>query len=137
MSNDAALKLHRQVISNLENNTDLQLEMGGQFQLFDQSDKTNICPRIVLGDTKSFAWHSATFDGQEHELLLIVWSKKGGGDKAKSISSAVMGVLHNADFPIEGNALVDLQFEKSETRYMENLNLYQTIMYFKALTVAD
>ena len=137
MSNNAALNLQRQVLKQLESNISLQSEMGGNFKVFDQAQQTEVIPRIVFGDTKSFAWHSATFDGQEHELHVIVWSKAGGSDKAKSIASAVMAVLHNADFPITGHALVDMQFEKSETRYKEDIEGYQTIIYFKALTVAD
>lgn len=137
MSNDAALTLQRQVIFQLENNQNLQQQIDGDLKIFDQSDELNNLPRIVLGDTKTFAWQSATFDGQEHELLIVVWNKAGGSDKAKSIASAIMGVLHNADFPIEGHALVDMQFEKSETRYKENIEGYQTIIHFKALTVTD
>lgn len=137
MLNDAALNLQRQVISQLETNASLQSEMGGKFDVQDQASSIKTIPRIVIGDTKSFAWHSATFDGQEHEFRVIVWSKSGGSDKAKSIASAIMAVLHNADFPINGHALVDLQFEKSETRYKEDIEGHQTIIHFKALTVAD
>ena len=134
---DAALPLQRQIINQLETNADLLSLMHGEFKIGDQTDVGDNFPRIVLGDTRAFVWKSATFDGQEHEFQLVLWNVEGGSDMAKSIGAAIIGVLHNADFPIVGHALVDMQFEKSETRYIESIKGYQTIIHFKSLTVCD
>ena len=134
---DAALPLQRQMIIQLESNVELQTEMQGKFKIGDQTDIGVHFPRIVLGDTRAFVWQSATFDGQEHEIQLVLWNVSGGSDKAKSIAAVIIGELHNADFPIAGHALVDMQFEKSETRYMKCIKGYQTILHFKSLTVSD
>lgn len=137
MSSDAALPLQREMIMQLQNNDVLQDQMGGSFVIMDKNKELHSYPVILLGETRAFAWQSATFDGQEHEVQLTVLNNIGGSDKAKSISSAIIGVLHNADFPVNGHALVDMQFEKSETKYLEDCKCFQSVIYFKALTVCD
>ena len=92
---------------------------------------------MVVGDSKATVWSSATFDGQEHILTFHLWTDKGGSTRSKEIAGAVIDRLHNADFPIPGHALVDMQFESSETRYKEESDLFHCRLTFKGLTVSD
>ena len=83
------------------------------------------------------AWSSATFDGQEHELAFDLWTSGGGSAESKEIAGAIIDRLHNADFPVTGHALVDLQFSNSETRYLQEKGVFQCHLRFRALTVND
>ncbi|HXV73159.1 MAG TPA: DUF3168 domain-containing protein, partial [Sphingomonadales bacterium] len=82
-------------------------------------------------------WSSATFDGQEHRLTFDLWTGQGGSAEAKKVAGCIIDRLHDADFPVPGHALVDLQFSSSETRYLEEEGLFLTHLVFTALTVSD
>jgi len=94
-----------------------------------------------LGPNQTKGWRSHAFDGQEHRIRLIAYNRDGGSDMARKLVNATIGELHDADFPVPGHALVDLQFEFSETRYIqkpdEQEGVFETKMEFKALTVSD
>lgn len=134
---DASWPLHRAVIKQLKGDTALKALVGEKLIIRDQDQATVSYPHIKIGDSFTNAWQSATFDGQEHEFSLHLWSREGGSEKSKEIASAVINLLHNADFPIPGHALVDLQFESAETRYRKDKGAYHCLIRFKGLTVSD
>ena len=134
---DASWPLHRAIVGRLKSNGALAALVGDEIIVRDQDQAAAAYPHIEIGDSFTNAWQSATFDGQEHEFSLHLWSRDGGSDKSKEIASAVINLLHDADFPIPGHALVDLQFESAETRYRKDRGAYHCHIRFKGLTVAD
>ena len=90
--------------------------------------------KIILGDTRSRGWKSATSTGQDHEITLHI---HGLGPTVRKISSAIVALLHDADLEIPGHTLTDLQFQWSETRFLKESKSYHCLMAFKGITVAD
>ena len=85
---------------------------------------------------EAHAWHSATFDGQEHDIrLLLVVSD--GEEATRRLSAAIIARLHDADLEIPGHALIELVFESSETRHDAESQCYHCRFRFHALTVSD
>lgn len=70
-------------------------------------------------------------------MVLDIWCDHNGDKHIKQIASIVIERLHNADLPIPGHALVDLQFEASETRHWQDKQLEHCRLEFSALTVSD
>lgn len=116
MGADAAWPLHKAISNCLVSSEKLQAFLGNPLPLFDCQSQDGPLPRLAFGDSRSRAWQSATFDGQEHEITLHLWSPAGDADRSRQIAGEIINLLHDADLPVPGHALVDMQFESSETR---------------------
>ena len=137
MSADATWPLQQGLLFHLKADTKLNKHLGQPMRLYDQVEKPEGFPYLVMGDSQTSAWSSATFDGQEHEITMHLWTNDGGSAAAKEIAGAVIDRLHDADFTVAGHALVDMQFASSETRYKEEQGRFHCRLVFKALTVSD
>jgi len=137
MSADATWPLQTGLFSHLRSDLSLKQHLGDPPKIFDQQEQAEGYPRLVWGDSKAKTWSSATFDGQEHEVTMHLWTSDGGSAASKEVAGALIDRLHNADFPVTGHALVDMQFASSETRYKEERGLFHCRLTFKALTVSD
>ena len=123
MGTDAAWPLHKAISTVLEESTELRGFLGNPIRLSDGGSSDGYTPeapmpRLAFGDSRSRAWQSATFDGQEHEITLHLWSPPDDADRSRQIAGVIINLLHDADLPVPGHALVDMQFESSETRYL-------------------
>ena len=137
MGNDATWPLQVSLVKRLAESQRVKNVLGKAPRITDLSNPGGEPPFLVIGNSKTNTWHSATFDGQEHELELHLWTREGGCNGSKAAASALIEELHNADFPVQGHALVDLQFESSATRYVALRRLYHCTLTFKGLTVSD
>ncbi|MCK5575662.1 MAG: DUF3168 domain-containing protein [Sphingomonadales bacterium] len=138
MSIDVSWPLRCAVKDKINNDEDVKLTMGKIPLVMDGGASGSAdLPFIYIGNTSSQAWHSATFDGQEHELDIHVVAAIDGGAHVQEISGAVINTLHDADLLLKGHALVDLQFERSETHECFDRKQFHTTVSFKALTVSD
>lgn len=134
---DASWQFATAVLKHLTGEIRIEEHRGSQVPVYDEPADEQESPKILLGDSFSRSWHGTTFDGQEHDLTLHVWTIEGGSLGSKKISSQIINRLHNADFSIPGHALVDLQFESSETRYRRDKQQYHCRLAFRGLTVSD
>lgn len=92
-------------------------------------------PAVAFSRMTSRVWHSATFDGQDHEIVLQIDAKDR--KTLRDISRAVTEILHNADFPVSGHALIEMSFESSQTSDDVAGEQNRCLMFFRALTVSD
>lgn len=137
MGADASWPLEQGLLHHLKNCLSIKKHLGNPPRVITQGEKSGNFPELVMGDSTAKAWSSATFDGQEHRLTFDLWTSGGGSAEAKKVAGAVIDRLHDADFPVPGHALVDLQFASSETRYLEEEGVFLTRLAFTALTVSD
>lgn len=118
MGADAAWPLHKAISTVLADSDELQSCLGNPPRIFDGFAPEAPMPYLAFGDSRSRAWQSATFDGQEHEITLHLWSPADDAEQSRQIAGVIINLLHDADLPVPGHALVDMQFESSETRYL-------------------
>lgn len=158
MGTDAAWPLHKAITAVLVESKDLRGLLGDPLRLADgcyaadcMPDVTQPC--LAFGDSRARAWQSATFDGQEHEITLHLWTAPGDADQSRQIAGVIINLLHDADLPLPGHALVDMQFESSETRHLAGArpgdksangqgngagqSACHCLLTFKGLTVSD
>jgi len=135
MGADASWPLERAILSALRDSDrirDLLGRMGAVISGVEYSDT----PVIAYAAAKARAWHSATFDGQDHEITLHLRTSPRDVELG-ALAAAVTERLHDADLPLPGHALIELQFERSESRFLDEDDIAACQMVFRALTVED
>jgi len=137
MGVDASWPLKAAVLDNLRNNARIREVLGDNGGVTDMGDSDSVmaAPVIAVSGLKTQVWHSATFDGQDHELILDIRAPDEGALQA--ICTAVTSSLHGADFPVRGHALIEMSFESSRTRQSSDGGSGRCEMFFRALTVSD
>ncbi len=137
MGVDASWPLKAAVMDNLRNNARIREVLGEKGDVADHvgSAREMPTPVIAVSGLKSQVWHSATFDGQDHELVLEIRAPDEGALQA--ICTSVTESLHGADFPVRGHALIEMSFESSRTRQSSDGGSGRCEMFFRALTVSD
>lgn len=138
MVKDSASQIHREIKKIICGTSKFKNHFKSPLTLVDPTEELKVdFPKIIMGSSKVYAWQSMSFDGQEHELTLNIWSREGGTEEIINISGQLMELIHNAEFNMDGHVLIDFQFSSSETRYIESSEKYHCKMTFKAITIAD
>lgn len=137
MTKDATYPLHRGLVEHLKKGKEIHRHLGAPPRIYDSPAGRDVTPRLEFGECRARAWSSATFDGQEHDIVFNLYTGEGGAAASKEAAGAIIDRLHNADFPVPGHALVDLQFESSETRFHGQGEGAHCRLAFRALTVSD
>jgi len=135
MGVDASWPLQRAILAALREDGRVHALLGEAGEVTTEAD-TQVRPAIAFAGAVVRAWHSATFDGQDHEITLLLRTSSAG-PAIGELSAAVIDVLHDADLPLPGHALIELEFERSETRPSGSDAGAHCRMTFRALTVSD
>lgn len=135
MGADASWSLERAILSALRDSDRIR-ELLGETGAVISGTQHEDTPVIAYAAATARAWHSATFDGQDHEITLLLKTSSRDAEIG-ALAAAVTARLHDADLHIPGHALIDLQFERSETRPLDESDIASCRMLFRALTVED
>jgi len=94
-----------------------------------QSAGAAAAPALRLLRADSRPWRSATFDGEAHELTF----EAAGADRmADGLAERLVAALQDADLPIPGHALIDLDWAHTDTGPPGTRRIW-----FTARTVSD
>ncbi|RME64311.1 MAG: DUF3168 domain-containing protein [Alphaproteobacteria bacterium] len=104
--------------------------------IFDTPPQKPVYPFIHLDGGNVRDWSATTFDGQEHRVLVHVWSAAPGQAEVKALMAAVYDALNNAPLAPAGHQLVNLRFEFAEILFEADPALIHAIMRFRAVTLA-
>lgn len=138
MAVDASWPLQRAIVGKLRSD-DL---VAALFARVCAPSGTTAAPREPCGEVLHYrrvaarAWHSATFDGQEHDIELELRGRVDGPAMSE-LCHAIVGVLHDADLALPGHALIELEFICSEVREDVTPGESSGRLVFRALTVSD
>jgi hypothetical protein len=91
-------------------------------------------PCVVFGEMETRDFSTATEAGEEHLLVLEVWSDGEGRRQAQEIAGLVHGLLHDAAPMLDGAVLVNLQQASMRTRREPKTKFTLTEMRFRAVT---
>jgi len=135
MGADASWPLERAILAALRESEAIRTLLGETGAIV-SGTRSGATPLVAYAGATARAWHSATFDGQDHEVTLLL--QTGSEDlEIGALAEAVTDRLQDADLPIPGHALIELQFERSETRSCDKSGISSCRMVFRALTVED
>lgn len=79
------------------------------------SESDEAFPYIVIGESTSVPFDADDMNGQEHVIVLHIWSRAHGRTEAKQISDAIYAALHNATLEVAGQNFVYCFWEFSES----------------------
>ncbi|MDQ0133313.1 hypothetical protein J2T08_001214 [Neorhizobium galegae] len=91
-------------------------------------------PCVVFGETETRDFSTASEAGEEHLLVLEIWSDGEGRRQAQEIAGIVRGLLHDAALALDGAVLVNLLQVSSRTRREPKTKFTLTEMRFRAVT---
>lgn len=84
--------------------------------------------RIYLTDYRSTEWHSLTFDGERHEIVLRI-----PGPGAAAIADALTMGLDDAEFSIPGQTVADIGVDGAMIEHPDGA----VSLTIEALTIAE
>lgn len=90
-------------------------------------------PLVVIEAIESRDRSTATEDGEEHFITLVVWSKAGGHREAQTIAARLRALLHDADLPLDGFHLVSLLHRSTRVAREGTKALHKAEMRFRAV----
>jgi hypothetical protein len=105
-------------------------------RVYDAPPRNAAFPYVALGPAGVTDWSTSTEAGAEHALAITVWSRERGKRACHEILAAVEAALHDADLTLSGHALVNLRFERSETRRETDGITWRGTAHFRAVTEA-
>ncbi|MCQ1850021.1 DUF3168 domain-containing protein [Neorhizobium galegae] len=91
-------------------------------------------PCVVFGEMETRDFSTASEAGEEHLLVLEIWSDGEGRRQAQEAASLVHGLLHDAALPLDGAVLVNLLQVGTRTRREPKTKFYLAEMRFRAVT---
>jgi hypothetical protein len=91
-------------------------------------------PCIVFGEMETRDFSTASEAGEEHLLVLEIWSDGEGRRQAQEVAGLVHGLLHDAALPLDGAVLVNLLQLGTRTRREPKTKFYLAEMRFRAVT---
>jgi hypothetical protein len=105
-------------------------------RVYDAPPRNAAFPYVALGPAGVTDWSTGTEAGAEHALAITVWSRERGKRACHEILAAVETALHDADLTLDGYALVNLRFERSDTRRETDGITWRGVAHFRAVTEA-
>ena len=103
-------------------------------RIFDTPPRDAEFPYVTLGDWSAADWSTGTETGTEHRLTVHAWSRAGGKAESWSIVDAIREALHDRDFTLDGQALVNLRFERAAVNLDSDRRTWHGVARFRAVT---
>ncbi|MFQ5535172.1 MAG: DUF3168 domain-containing protein [Sphingomonadales bacterium] len=131
MTGFASWELQKAIFDALNTNVPLAAKVTG---VFDMVPTGTAFPYVTMGDAKAKDWSSKTFNGQEHNFSIDVWSQDAGRMDTKEIMALVYGAIHDQPLVVSNNELVNLRHTDSEDKIEDDGITHHGILRFRAVT---
>ena len=110
------------------------LALLGGARIYDAVPDNSTFPYLTLGQTSVADWSAGAEAGEEHTLILHVWSRAWGLRETHELMAALRSALHERALTLDGHRLVNLRHEQSEARREADGLTYHGIARFRAVT---
>lgn len=131
MTSDATWPLQQAVYARLAQDGALADLITG---IFDAPPPKPVFPFLMLDGGNSRDWSAAGLTGQEHRLLLHVWSDAPGQAEVKVVMNRVYELLHDRPLQPVAHRLVNMRFEFAEILHEREPPLRHAVMRFRVVT---
>jgi hypothetical protein len=130
---DPGWALQTAVYGVLTTNIDLLAALGGP-HIYDDVPRNTKAPYVTFAQSVVRDWSSGSEAAHEHALTLNVWTRASGRKKAAAIATTIRTALHDQTLALNGHHLVNLRHEFSEIRRMEDGEMLNGTVRFRAVT---
>ena len=129
----ASWALQQAIYTSLTSDSALLALLGG-VRIHDDVPERKTFPYVTFAPGTQRDWSTGTETGEEHAIVLHVWSRGGGRKEALAIIATLQDRLHDADLALAGHRLVNLRHESSDVRRDADGETFQGIVRFRAVT---
>lgn len=130
--NPATFALQKAVYERLTASASLAEHLGNPPRVFDAPPPAAPFPYAVIGEASlsKIAGHDAV----AHDFRIEIFSRHAGRREVKLVIDAIVQVLHEADFPVEGARLVNCRFVFGDIFRAEDGETFRGLMRFRCVT---
>ncbi|GAB4525473.1 MAG: hypothetical protein Kow00133_14060 [Amphiplicatus sp.] len=130
-----AWALQKAVYAALAADAGVKAELGDPPRIHDEPPRNAVFPYAVLGEGRvaPLPGHDGAF---VHEIRILIVSRHGGRREVKRALDALVGALHEADFPVEDGRLVSIAFSGADIPRRRGGEPFEGAARFRAVTEA-
>lgn len=129
----ASFELQKAIFTALNADAALTALLGGA-RIYDTVPRGAAYPYVTFGQISSRDWSTGTDEGEEHAIVLHVWSETAGHRQTHRINAAVQVALHDAQLTLSSHRLVNIRHETTEARRDIAGERHRGIVRFRAVT---
>ncbi len=129
----AAAALQAAIHARLIGDTSVTTLLGGP-KVHDRTPPEEAFPYVTFGAAASQDWSTGTERGDDHLIIINVWSRSQGKKQVLDIAGAVIASLETAALAPAGHRVVLLRLMGMDANYDSGLRGYRATVRFEALT---
>lgn len=129
----AAAALQAAIHARLIGDTFVTTLLGGP-KVHDRTPPEEAFPYVTFGAAASQDWSTGTERGDDHLIIINVWSRSQGKKQVLDIAGAVIASLETAALAPAGHRVVLLRLMGMDANYYSGLRGYRATVRFEALT---
>ncbi|RTL71922.1 MAG: DUF3168 domain-containing protein [Hyphomicrobiales bacterium] len=112
----ATAALQQAIYAALSGDAALRAALGADDRIHDHAPRGAAFPYVAFASFSARDWSTGDTEGEEHTLVLHVWSREQGMRETETIAAAIRAVLHDAALALDGHRLVNLRHVATEIR---------------------
>ena len=129
----AAAALQAAIHARLISDVSVTTLLGGA-KVHDRTPPEEVFPYVTFGPAASQDWSTGTERGDDHLIILNIWSRQQGKKQVLDIAGAVISSLETAALAPAGHRVVLLRLIGLDANYDSGLRGYRATLRFEALT---
>lgn len=130
----ATAALQQAIYAALSGDATLRSALGASDRIHDHAPRGAAFPYVAFASFSARDWSTGDTDGDEHTIVLHVWSREKGKREAETIAAAIRARLHDAALDVSGYRLVNLRHTATEIRREPDGQSTRGIIRLRAVT---
>lgn len=126
---DLQKAIHQELIANVPLVSAL-----GDAKIYDHNPEAAGFPYIVLGEATCTDWSTSTEDGNQHNFMLHIWSRRSDRQQIYNIQQILRDSLHDSELSAADHHIINLRLELCEVRTDVESGHMHGVMRFRAIT---
>lgn len=129
----AAAALQAAIYAKLSADPTITALIGGP-KIYERTPNDETFPYVTFGASASQDWSTGTEQGDEHQIILNVWSRLPSKKQALDISNAIKASLEAGIMSLAGHRLILFRTTGVEAAYEKSFRGYRATLRFEAFT---
>lgn len=125
--------IQKSIYAQLRGSDVLRQIMGDPVRVYDDPPPESNFPYITIGEARTEPFEGIE-DAMEHDISLHVYSKYSGRREMKLIIDGIYETLHESDFTISEQCLVNIRFVFADMFRKSDGSVFQGVIRFRVVT---